>query len=55
MFVCPVSETVDPESGFHNRIDPSSLPVITKSQSGETSSAEISELGSRSTHSVAMS
>jgi hypothetical protein len=55
VLVWPVSEMVEPESGFHNRIEPSSLPVITNSESADTCMHAISERSSRMIESVAMS
>ena len=43
MFECPSSITVEPESGFHSRIVPSSLPVTTKLHRAETCMHTISE------------
>lgn len=43
VLVCPASEMVEPESGFHSRIEPSSLPVMRNSHIEETRRQEISD------------
>ena len=48
VFWWPVSVIVDPESAFHSRMVPSSLPVTRKSTSSEWTMHEISEASSRS-------